>query len=197
MYCQGSEISPPRSSDWSRTHYQLKGSSLGGVLIYAGLQTPPGSNMTAGLGSSFHTGEESSDKRESPFTGSQSADSHERFMLLEETSFPVFTTQRLYLGPPVSPCLYLWVVQQHLPTVLHGQVGLALPLLPGVLVEGELPGHFRQPPEQRVGVEFILQLLHAVQLLTNKEKQRDHRRPFLVNLLMLFHCKWRRVHELA
>lgn len=57
---------------------------------------------------------------------------------------------------------YLGVVQQHLPTVLHGQVGLLL--LPGVLVEGELPRHLGQP-EQRVGVEFALELLQTVQLL--------------------------------
>lgn len=73
------------------------------------------------------------------------------------------------LRPSVSLCSYLLVVQQHLPTVLHGQVGLPLPLLPGVLVEGELPRHLGQT-EQRVGVEFILQLLHTVQLLANKAR---------------------------
>lgn len=77
-------------------------------------------------------------------------------------------------------CLYLRIVQKHLPTILHSQVGvLLLPLLPGVLVEGQLLRHFGQT-KQRVGVEFTLQLLHTVQLLTKNAGETKRLMPSLL-----------------
>ena len=76
-----------------------------------------------------------------------------------------------------SAGVYLGAVQQGLPAVLQGQVGLlVLVLPPGVLVEGELPWHLGQA-EQLVGAQLVLELLPAVQLLPGgREGGREGRK---------------------
>lgn len=58
--------------------------------------------------------------------------------------------------------VHLRVVQQRLPTVLHGEVGRLLVALPGVVVEGEQARHLGQLPQQRVRVQLVLQLLQLL-----------------------------------
>lgn len=74
--------------------------------------------------------------------------------------------------------VHLRVVEQRLPTVLHGQVGRLLVALPGVVVEGEQARHLGQPPHC-VRVQLVLQLL---QILGTRLKQHARQERRLISL---------------